>query len=115
MYNLYSIINVGTLRIVKHPSDTVLKVYDGYEQVVLVCEIEGDGNITAEWKRENQPVRNMDSITRPDDSSLVTSTLTITNARPSDSGKYQCEVKNQRYEITSEPAQVTVQSMYVCK
>ena len=89
----------------------MLKVYDGYEQVVLVCEMEGDGIITAEWKRENQPVRNMDDITHPGDSSLATATLTIPNARPSDSGKYQCKVKNQRCEITSEPAQVTIESM----
>ena len=91
----------------------MLKVNDGYEQVVLVCEIEGDGIINAEWKRENQPVRNMcNNITNTNDSSIVTSTLTITNARPSDSGKYQCKVNNQWCETMSKPAQVTVRSKY---
>ena len=89
-----------------------MKVYDGYEQVVLVCEIEGDGIINAEWKRDNQPVRNMDhNITSSDNSLIVTSTLTITNARPSDLGKYHCKVNNQWCEVVSKPAQVTVQSM----
>ena len=91
----------------------MLKVYDGYEQVVLVCEIKGDGIINAEWKRENQPVRNMyHNITNTDGSSIVISTLTIINARPSDSGKYQCKVNNQWCETMSKPAQVTVQSTY---
>lgn len=97
--------------IIKHPGDAILKVYKGCEQVVLFCDIEGDGMICSEWKRENQPVKNKDIVLQPSDNSTIRSTLTIANARPSDSGKYHCEIKNQWSEIMSKPVQVTVKSM----
>lgn len=107
--------HLGKLKITKHPGDMILKVCNGCEQVVLVCEIEGDGMICTEWKRENQPVRSKDIISRCTDSSIITSTLTVTNARPSDSGKYHCAVKNQWCDTISNPAQVTVKSMWPVK
>lgn len=106
----FCIITVGKPVITKHPADTILKVCEGCEQVVLVCEIESDGVICTEWKRENQPVRNKNIILQSNDNSVITSQLIITNAHPNDSGKYHCVVKNHWREIVSQAAQVTVKS-----
>lgn len=109
----FYIIILGQLSITKHPDDAVLNIFNGDEQVVLVCEAVGDGIVSTEWKRENQPVTNRSIISHYNNNSAVISTLTITKAQPSDSGKYHCVVSNQWLEVISESVQVTVKSMCV--
>ena len=111
----FHIVIIGQLRITKHPDDGVLNIFNGDEQVVLVCEAVGDGIVSTEWKRENQPVTTCyrSIISQYNNNSAVTSTLTITNAQPSDSGRYHCVVSNQWLEVISESAQVTVKSMCI--
>ena len=114
MYNYYIMRHiqslVGTPKITNNPSNKLLEVVSGNEQVTLTCEVTGDDIAGVYWERRNGdplPVGNNVSSLSDDKSMLI---INIGKARPEHSGRYRCIAYSQWGVAQSRNVQVTITS-----
>ena len=94
-------------KITNNPSNKLLEVVSGNEQVTLTCEVTGDDIAGGYWERQNGPVGNNVSSLSDDKSTL---TINIGKARPEHSGRYRCVAYSQWGVAQSRNVQVTITS-----
>ena len=90
--------------------DQQLSIVSGNEKVMLTCNVNGDDITGVYWERVNDnPLPNWSNM-----SSLTNYkrrlTITISKARPTHSGRYQCVVYSQWGVAQSRNVQVTITS-----
>ena len=108
MHHIQSL--VGNPKITNNPSNEVLQVVSGNEQVTLRCEVTGDDIAGGYWER----IDGVQLMRRNNMSSLNynkrTLTLNITRARPEYSGRYHCIAYSQWGMAQSRNVQVIITS-----
>ena len=84
-----------------HPVDAVIQLFTKFTNHMLTCK--ADGASLYRWEKQNDVI--------PSDSTGVnTSTLTLINLQPEDSGNYRCVATNVRGSSESNYATITVTS-----
>ena len=94
----YSVVNLPPV-ITKNPAATSLFLMSNFTNVSFSCE--ADGASSYYWERQHDSVP-------PTASGVNTSTLTITNLQPKDTGYYRCVATNGGGSTESKYAKLTI-------
>ena len=101
------IVYTGRPSVTSIPSNQELSIVSGNEEVMLTCTVTGDNITGVYWKRtDGSQHSNMSSLSNDN----RTLTITISEARPTHSGRYRCVVYSQWGVAQSRNVQVTISS-----
>ena len=113
----FQFIRIGSSRrpvICNVSSDWTLDIFNGHEQVILICTAIGENITGGYWERVDgnhglSPIHN-ESEPLSNNHRKATLQMTIARAHPTHSGRYRCVIVNQWGVGKSRDVQVTIRS-----